>query len=52
MLGRHENPVHPGALAKANLDELNLSVAEEAKSMKITPHQLHNLMQARSAVTL
>ena len=25
-----KNPVHPGALAKANLDELNLSVAEAA----------------------
>jgi len=31
-----KNPVHPGALAKANLDELNLSVAEAAKLMKIT----------------
>ncbi len=26
-----KNPVHPGALAKANLDELNVSVAEAAK---------------------
>jgi hypothetical protein len=26
-----KNPVHPGMLAKANLDELNLSVAEAAK---------------------
>jgi len=31
-----KNPVHPGALAKSNLDELNLSVAEAAKTMKIT----------------
>ena len=42
---------HPGALAKANLDELNLSVAEAAKAMKITRRQLHNVVQGRSAVT-
>ena len=36
-----KNPVHPGALAKANLDELKLSVAEAAKAMKITRQQLH-----------
>ena len=46
-----KNPVHPGALAKANLDELNLSVAEAAKAMKITRQQLHNVIQGRSAVT-
>ncbi len=46
-----KNPVHPGALARANLDDLNLSVAEAAKTMKITRQQLHNVMQARSAVT-
>jgi antitoxin HigA-1 len=46
-----QNPVHPGALAKANLDELNLSVAEAAKTMKIARQQLHNAMQGRSAVT-
>jgi len=46
-----KNPVHPGALAKANLDELNLSVAEAAKTMKITRQQLHNVMKGRSAVS-
>ena len=46
-----KNPIHPGTLAKANLDELKLSVAEAAKSMKITRQQLHNVMQGRSAVT-
>jgi addiction module HigA family antidote len=45
-----KNSVHPGALAKANLDELNLSVAAAAKTMKITRQQLHNVMQGRSAV--
>jgi plasmid maintenance system antidote protein VapI len=38
-----KNPVHPGALAKANLAELNLSVAEAAKAMKITRQQLYKL---------
>jgi addiction module HigA family antidote len=46
-----KNPVHPGAIAKANLDELNLSVAQAAKSIKITRQQLHNVLQGRSAVT-
>jgi addiction module HigA family antidote len=44
-------PVHPGALAKANLDELNLSVAQAAKAIKITRQQLHNVVRGRSAVT-
>ena len=46
-----KNPVHPGALAKANLEELNVSVAEAAKTMKVTRQQLHNVMKGRSAVT-
>jgi addiction module HigA family antidote len=46
-----KTPVHPGALAKANIDELNLSVAEAAQTMKITRQQLHNVIQGRSAVT-
>ena len=47
-----KNPVHPGALAKANLEELKLSVAEAAKAMKITRQQLHNVTQGKSAVSL
>jgi antitoxin HigA-1 len=46
-----KNPIHPGALAKPNLDELKLSVAAAVKTMKITRQQLHNAMQGRSAVT-
>ena len=46
-----KNPVHPGTLAKANLDELNVSVAEAARTMKITRQQLHNVMQGGSSVT-
>lgn len=48
---RMKNPIHPGALAKANLDELRLSVAAAAKTMKVTRQQLHNVMQGKSAVT-
>jgi addiction module HigA family antidote len=46
-----KSPVHPGALAKANLEELNLSVAEAAKALKITRQQLYNVLQGKSAVS-
>ncbi len=46
-----KNPVHPGTLIEANLDELGLSVAEAAKGMKITRQQLYNVMRGRSAVS-
>ena len=46
-----KNPIHPGAVAKANLDELKVSVADAAKTMKITRQQLHNVVQGRSAVS-
>ncbi len=46
-----KNPVHPGALAKANLEELGLSVAAAAKALKVTRQQLYNVLQARSAVS-
>lgn len=46
-----KNPVHPGALAKANLEELGLSVAYAAKTMKVTRQQLHNVIRGRSAVS-
>jgi addiction module HigA family antidote len=46
-----KSPVHPGALAKANLDELNVSVAEAAKAMLVTRQQLHNVIQGKSAVS-
>ncbi len=46
-----KNPVHPGALAKANLEELSISVAEAAKAIKVTRQQLHNVIQGKSALT-
>jgi antitoxin HigA-1 len=46
-----KNPVHPGELVKANLDELELSVAEAAKALGVTRQQLYNVINGRSAVT-
>jgi len=46
-----KNPVHPGALVKANLEELKLSVAEAAKAMKVTRQQLNNVVQGKTALT-
>ena len=46
-----KNPVHSGALAKANLEELHLSVAEAAKTMKITRQHLYNVTRGKSAVS-
>lgn len=46
-----KNPVHPGLLVKACLDELGLSVAEAAKGLGITRQQLHNIISGRSSVT-
>jgi antitoxin HigA-1 len=39
-----KNPVHPGPLVKANLDELQLSVAEAANALKVTRQALNNLL--------
>ena len=46
-----KNPAHPGALAKANLDELRLSVAEAAKAMKIPRQRLQNLVREKGSLT-
>ena len=48
---RMKNPVHPGALAKADLEELGLTVAAAAKAMKVTRQQLYNVLRERSAVS-
>ena len=47
-----KNPVHPGKLVKANLEELGLSVAEAARALKVTRQQLYNVMRGKSAVSL
>ena len=47
-----KNPVHPGKLVEANLEELALSVAEAARAMKVTRQQLYNVIRGKSAVSL
>jgi addiction module HigA family antidote len=46
-----KNPVHPGKLVEANLEELGLSVADAAKAMKVTRQQLYNVIRGKSAVS-
>ncbi len=46
-----KNPVHPGELVKANLEELGLSVAAAAEALGVTRQQLYNVIGGRSAVT-
>lgn len=46
-----KNPVHPGQLVKACLDELHLSVAEAAEGLQITRQQLHRVVTGHSRVT-
>lgn len=46
-----KNPVHPGKLVEANLEELNLTVAEAAKALKVTRQQIYNVMRGKSAVS-
>ncbi len=46
-----KNPVHPGELLQANLEELGVSVAEAAKALHVTRQQLHNVIGGRSAVS-
>src|SRR5262249_46407919 len=46
-----KNPVHPGTLVKANLEELGLSVAAAAAAMQVTRQQLYNVIRGKSAVT-
>jgi len=48
---RMKNPVHPGKLVKANLDEIGLSVVEAAKAIGVTRQQLYNVIGGKSAVT-
>jgi antitoxin HigA-1 len=46
-----KNPVHPGELIRANLEELGLGVAEAARGLRVTRRQLHNVVSGRSAVS-
>ena len=46
-----KNPVHPGELVKANIDELELSVAQTASALGVTRQQLYNVIGGKSAIT-
>jgi addiction module HigA family antidote len=46
-----KNPVHPGELVKANLEELGISVADAALAIGVTRQQLHNVIAGKSAVS-
>ena len=46
-----KNPAHPGKLVEANLEELGLTVAEAAKTMKVTRQQIYNVIRGKSAVS-
>jgi addiction module HigA family antidote len=46
-----KNPVHPGELVKANLDELGLSVAATALRIGVSRQALNNVVSGRSAVS-
>ena len=46
-----KNPVHPGKLVEANLEELGLSVVGVAKAMKVTRQQLYNVIREECRLT-
>ena len=46
-----KNPSHPGELVKANLDELEMSIADAAKALGITQQQLYKVVNGESAVS-
>jgi antitoxin HigA-1 len=46
-----KNPLHPGRLIRADLDELGVSVAEAAAGLGVTRQQLHRVLSGDSAVS-
>ena len=46
-----KNPVYPGELVQANLEELGLTTAQGAKGLGVTRQQLHEVITGRSAVS-
>jgi len=45
------NPAHPGALIKDDIEALGLSIAAAAKGIGITRQQLYRVVKGESAVT-
>ena len=46
-----KNPVHPGELVRANIEDLRLSVAAAARALGVTRQQLYNVISTKSAVS-
>ena len=46
-----KNPSHPGALIKADIDALGLSIVETAKGLGISRQQLHSVISGRAGIT-
>jgi addiction module HigA family antidote len=46
-----KNPSHPGRLIKAELDALNVSVAEAADRIGVTRQQLYRIIKGESAIS-
>lgn len=46
-----KNPPHPGRLLRADIEALELSVAEAAKGLGVTRQQLYNVINGKSAIT-
>lgn len=45
------NPVHPGALIKSELEFLGYTTAEAAAALHVTRQQLHKVITGRSSLT-
>jgi antitoxin HigA-1 len=45
------NPAHPGALIKDDIEALGLSIAAAAKGIGVTRQQLYRVIKGESAVT-
>jgi addiction module HigA family antidote len=46
-----KNPPHPGELVRANLDDLDVTVAQAAVGLGITRQQLYNVIRGKSGIT-
>jgi addiction module HigA family antidote len=47
-----KNPVHPGELVRANLDELGLNVTDAAKALGVTRPTLSKIINGKASISL
>jgi len=47
-----KNPVHPGALIRANIEELGLNVTSAAKVLHVTRPTLSKVLNGKASVSL